>query len=73
MVMKYNAETFPESANAHDSDGEALLETRQANSARLHFEKAIALATAAGKSPNAIAGMKANLARAEKALGTGRW
>ncbi|RFP11628.1 alpha/beta fold hydrolase [Duganella sp. BJB488] len=68
LVMKFNADTFPASANAHDSYGELLLELKQPLQAKAQFEQAVALGTAGGKSPQAMAGFRANLAKAVQAL-----
>lgn len=68
LVMKFNADTFPASANAHDSYGELLLELKQPLQAKAQFQQAIALGAAGGKSPQAMEGYRGNLAKAEKAL-----
>ncbi|RFP14565.1 MULTISPECIES: alpha/beta fold hydrolase [unclassified Duganella] len=68
LVMKFNADTFPASANAHDSYGELLLEVKQPLQAKAQFQQAIALGTASEKSPQSMEGYRKNLAKAEQAL-----
>ncbi len=69
LVMKFNADRFPESANAHDSYGEVLLALKQPALAKAQFLQAIALATAGGKSVRSMEGYRSNLAKADQALG----
>ncbi|WP_332853731.1 alpha/beta fold hydrolase [Duganella sp. S19_KUP01_CR8] len=68
LVMKFNADTFPASANAHDSYGELLLELKQPLQAKAQFQQAVALGAAGDKSPQAMEGYRKNLVRAEQAL-----
>lgn len=68
LVMQYNADTFPASANARDSYGEVLMAVNQPKLAKAQFEQAIALGIANGASPGALDGLRKNLALAEKAL-----
>lgn len=68
LVMKCNADAFPESANAHDSYGEILLALKQPAAAKAQFLQAVALGTASGKGARAMDGFRANLAKAELAL-----
>lgn len=65
LVMKYNADTYPASANAHDSYGEILLEMKQPAAAQAQFQKAIALGLENGMHPKVIEGYRANLAKAQ--------
>lgn len=68
-VMKANAGRYSLSENVQDSYGEVLLATGHPAKAKAQFMKAIALAEAQGRSANALAGYRANLAKAEGALG----
>ncbi len=68
LLMKLNAQTYPESANAQDSYGEALLGSNQPLLAKARFERALELGKAAGKGERAMAGYRANLLKAEQAL-----
>ncbi len=68
MIMAYNAEAFPASANARDSYGEVLMALKQPKLAKAQFEQALTLGKAAGASPRALEGFSKNLAAAEKAL-----
>jgi pimeloyl-ACP methyl ester carboxylesterase len=65
LVFKYNSDTFPQSDNAADSYGEALLAARRPQEARKQFERAIALGTANGAGPRALAGYRDNLTKAQ--------
>jgi len=65
LLFKYNSDTFPQSDNAADSYGEALLAARRPQEARLQFQRALALGTANGSSPRALAGYRDNLAKAQ--------
>lgn len=67
LVMQYNAQAFPKSANARDSYGEILLELKQPAVAQVQFQQAIALGLETGMNPEAIEGYRANLAKAQKA------
>jgi hypothetical protein len=62
---------FPQSDNALDSHGEALLELRRPQEAKAQFLKAIALGKANQRSPNAMRGFEENLQKAEAALAKG--
>lgn len=68
LVMKANTEAFAQSANAHDSYGEALLAAQRPELAKAQFLRAIELGTAAGKGTRTMDGYRANLAKAEQAL-----
>ncbi|MYM21962.1 alpha/beta fold hydrolase [Duganella sp. FT135W] len=67
LIMKYNSDTFPESANAHDSYGELLLEMRQPAAAKEQFLQAVALG-GKGNNAKALEAFRSNLAKAEKAI-----
>jgi pimeloyl-ACP methyl ester carboxylesterase len=67
-ILKQNARTYAQSHNAADSYGEALLAQGLPRDARLQFERALALGTAAKASERALAGYRANLSRAEAAI-----
>ncbi|WP_426319332.1 alpha/beta fold hydrolase [Pseudoduganella sp. R-43] len=67
MLMKFNVENFPESANAYDSYGEALLEMKQTKLAKAQFQRALALGRSQGMDAGALAGYEANLKKAEQA------
>lgn len=67
LVMQYNAQAFPKSANARDSYGEILLELKQPAAAQAQFQQAIALGLETGMDPQTIEGYRANLGQAQKA------
>lgn len=68
LLLKLNALAYPESANAQDSYGEALLGSNQPLLAKTRFQRAIELGSAGGKGERTMAGYRANLAKAEQAL-----
>ena len=68
IVLRYNAEQYPQSDNAMDSHGEALLALNRASEAKAQFEKAIALAkNGTGRSPKIMRGYEDNLKKAQQA------
>jgi hypothetical protein len=67
VLMKFNVEANPESANAHDSYGEALLAMKQPKLAKAQFQRALSLGRSQGKDARALAGYEANLKKAEQA------
>lgn len=69
-LMKANAGKYSLSDNVQDSYGEVLLATGHPAKAKSQFMKAIALAEAQGKGDKVVAGYRANLVKAEQALGT---
>jgi pimeloyl-ACP methyl ester carboxylesterase len=66
MVFRYNVQNFPQSDNAYDSHGEALLVLHRVEEAKAAFNKAIALATNK-RSPQVLRGYQENLRKAEQA------
>ncbi len=68
-LMKANAGKFSLSDNVQDSYGEVLLATGHPAKAKSQFMKAIALAEAQGRGDKVVAGYRANLAKADQALG----
>ncbi|NNG24030.1 alpha/beta fold hydrolase [Telluria aromaticivorans] len=68
-LMKANAGKYSLSDNVQDSYGEVLLATGHPAKAKAQFMKAIALAEALGKGDKVVAGYRANLAKADQALG----
>lgn len=68
-LMKANAGKYSLSDNVQDSYGEVLLATGHPAKAKSQFMKAIALAQAQGKGDKVVAGYRANLAKADQALG----
>lgn len=68
-LMKANAGKYSLSDNVQDSYGEVLLATGHPAKAKSQFMKAIALAEAQGKGDKVVAGYRANLVKAEQALG----
>ena len=69
MVLKFNTEQFPQSDNAFDSHGEALLELQRPEAAKVQFSTAIALAKASGqRSPKTIRAYEDNLQKAEQGI-----
>lgn len=66
LVMQYNAQAFPKSANARDSYGEILLELKQPAAAQAQFQQAITLGVETSMDPKAIEGYRANLGQAQK-------
>ena len=66
VLLKHNADAFPQSDNAADSYGEALLAARQATPSRLQFQRALDLGKANGVSERTLASYRDNLAKAEK-------
>jgi pimeloyl-ACP methyl ester carboxylesterase len=70
IVLRYNVEQFPQSDNAYDSHGEALLELQKPAAAKTQFMKAIAIGKVnPNRSPKAIRGYEENLQKAETAVG----
>ncbi|UVW29060.1 alpha/beta fold hydrolase [Massilia sp. H6] len=68
-LMKANAGKYSLSDNVQDSYGVVLLATGHPAKAKSQFMKAIALAQAQGKADKAVAGYRANLVKADQALG----
>ena len=69
LVLGFNVLQFPQSDNAYDSHGEALLELRRHQEAKAQFVKAVALGKAnPQRSPKALRGFEDNLQKAEAAL-----
>jgi pimeloyl-ACP methyl ester carboxylesterase len=69
MVLAYNVTQFPQSDNAYDSHGEALLNLQRYEEARKQFQKALTLGKAnPQRSPKALQGYQENLQKAEQAL-----
>ena len=64
IILQYNVEHSPESANAYDSYGEALLALNKPEQAKVQFLKAIELTEKTGNNPRALKGFEANLAKA---------
>ncbi|MBB5203262.1 pimeloyl-ACP methyl ester carboxylesterase [Inhella inkyongensis] len=64
-VLVHNAVRFPQSVNAQDSLGEALLKTGQGQAARAQFAKALELARQQSASARQIQAIEANLRLAE--------
>lgn len=65
LLFQYNTDTFPQSDNAADSYGEALLAARQPQAARRQFQRALELAQARGASDRTLAIYRDHLAKAE--------
>lgn len=68
LVLAYNAKAFPQSDNAADSYGEALLTARRPAEAGRQFERALALGKANGASARALAAYQQNLDKAGLAI-----
>ena len=68
LVLAYNSKAFPQSDNAADSYGEALLAGRRAADAKRQFERALALGQANGAREQALSGYRRHLSEAEQAL-----
>ncbi|UGQ48814.1 alpha/beta fold hydrolase [Massilia endophytica] len=67
VLMKFNVETHPDSANAYDSYGEALLAMKQPKLAKTQFQRALSLGRSQGKDARALAGYEENMKKAELA------
>ena len=68
-VLGFNVVQFPQSDNAFDSHGEALLELRRPQEAKAQFLKAVALGKVnPQRSPKALRGFEDNLQKAEAAI-----
>ncbi len=68
IILEYNTINTPESANAFDSYGEALLALNKPEQAKIQFLKAIKLIVQKNKTHKALKGFKANLAKADLAI-----
>lgn len=68
LVLAYNAKAFPQSDNAADSYGEALLTARRPAEAGRQFERALALGKANGAGARALAAYQQNLDKAGLAI-----
>jgi pimeloyl-ACP methyl ester carboxylesterase len=69
LVLGFNVVQFPQSDNAFDSHGEALLELRRPQEAKAQFLKAVALGKVnPQRSPKALRGFEDNLQKAEAAI-----
>jgi len=66
-VFRFNARSYPDSANVHDSLGEAYEKVGDLKRARESYARATQQATA-DKDPNGVALFRANLDRVEKLL-----
>ncbi|MBC3880376.1 alpha/beta fold hydrolase [Undibacterium sp. LX40W] len=69
IVLAYNVARFPQSDNAYDSYGEALLALNKFEEAKTQFEQALRLGKAnPQRSPKALLGYEKNLKKAEQGL-----
>ncbi len=69
IVLAYNVARFPQSDNAYDSHGEALLALNKFEEAKMQFQHALRLGKAnPQRSPKALLGYENNLKKAEQAL-----
>jgi len=68
LVLTYNVRTFPQSDNAADSYGEALLAGGRAADAQRQFAQALTLGRSNGASARALAAYQEHLSQAEQAL-----
>jgi pimeloyl-ACP methyl ester carboxylesterase len=68
IILQYNVEQSPESANAFDSYGESLLALNKPEQAKIQFLKAIELIEKKGNNARALKGFKANLAKAQRLI-----
>jgi pimeloyl-ACP methyl ester carboxylesterase len=69
LVMKINAENYPNSDKARDNYGVILLESYKLDDAKSQFKKALALAANNGRSADVIDGYQKHLERAEQLKG----
>lgn len=69
LVMKINADNYPNSDKARASYGVILLESYKLDDAKSQFKKALSLAAANGRSAEVIDGYQKHLARAEQLKG----
>ena len=67
-VFGFNAQTYPQSVNAQDSHGEALLAIGDARAALQRFERALALAASQNASSAQRQALEANRLKAEAAI-----
>lgn len=67
VVLGHNARQQPDSDNAADSHGEALLAAGRAAQAQAEFERAIALGESRQRSPRTLEGYRRHLERARQA------
>lgn len=68
LVLKYNLENTPESANAFDSYGESLLALNKPEQAKKQFLEAIKIIKTKNNNSRALKGYIGNLAKAELAI-----
>lgn len=69
IVLAYNVSRFPQSDNAYDSHGEALLALNKFEEAKTQFQQALRIGKAnPQRSPKALQGYENNLKKAEQAL-----
>ena len=69
IVLAYNVSRFPQSDNAYDSHGEALLVLNKFEEAKTQFQQALRIGKAnPQRSPKALQGYENNLKKAEQAL-----
>lgn len=69
IVLAYNVARFPQSDNAYDSHGEALLALSKFEEAKAQFQQALKLGKAnPQRSPKALLGYEQNLKKAEQGL-----
>ena len=64
LILKANAQTYPQSHNAADSYGEALLALQRKAEAARQFQRALELGRAAGASPKTLETYQQNLDKA---------
>ncbi|MEN9866018.1 MAG: hypothetical protein RL748_1608, partial [Pseudomonadota bacterium] len=69
LVLRFNVAQFPESDNALDSHGEALLELKRPQEAKTQFLKALELARSQGRrSPKVMRAYEDNVEKAAQAI-----